>query len=122
MQTNTDKDFGMWITRLIQKQDLGRQESKAAFHTILKNETTEMQQGAFLAALTAKGETEEEVAGSWEAIYEVDTVKVKLVIRNRSWKTAEPGWIHSRHSTSAPPHPSLPLPAGFLWPGMALVP
>ena len=77
MQTNTDKDFGMWITRLIQKQDLGRQESKAAFHTILKNETTEMQQGAFLAALTAKGETEEEVAGSWEAIYEVDTVKVK---------------------------------------------
>ena len=77
MQTNADKDFGMWITRLIQKGDLTRRESKAAFHTILRNETTEMQQGAFLAALTAKGETEEEVAGSWEAIYELDTVKVK---------------------------------------------
>jgi len=35
-----------------------------------------MQQGAFLAALKAKGETAEEIAGSWEAIYELDTVKV----------------------------------------------
>ena len=77
MQTNADKSFGMFITRLIQKENLSRRESREAFHTILKNETTEMQQGAFLAALTAKGETEEEVAGSWEAIYELDTVKVR---------------------------------------------
>ena len=77
MKMNSDRDFGMFITRLIQKENLSREESRAAFHTILRNETTEMQQGAFLAALTAKGETEEEVAGSWEAIYELDTVKVR---------------------------------------------
>lgn len=76
MQTNSDKNFGTFITRLIQKENLSRQESKQAFYTILKDQTSELQQGAFLAALTAKGETEEEVAGSWEAIYELDTVKV----------------------------------------------
>ena len=37
-----------------------------------------MQQGAFLAALTSKGETKQEVAGSWEAIYDLDTTKVDL--------------------------------------------
>jgi len=37
-----------------------------------------MQQGAFLAALTAKGESKEEVAGSWEAIYDLDTIKVDI--------------------------------------------
>ncbi len=74
---HADKDFGGLITLLIQKGNLTRAESRAAFHTILKNQTTEMQQGAFLAALTSKGETEEEAAGAWEAIFELDTVKVK---------------------------------------------
>ena len=76
MQTAMNKEFGGLITRLVQKEDLSREEAKGAFYTILKNETTDMQQGAFLAAMTAKGETEEEVAGSWEAIYELDTVKI----------------------------------------------
>jgi anthranilate phosphoribosyltransferase len=35
-----------------------------------------LHQGAFLAAITAKGATAEEIAGIWEAIYEIDTVKV----------------------------------------------
>lgn len=77
MSFNSDKTFGKFITRLIQKECLSREESYTAFSTLLKNETSEIQQGAFLAALTAKGETEDEVAGSWEAIYELDTVKVK---------------------------------------------
>ena len=76
--TECDRDFGHIITRLIKREDLTREATKQAFFTILNNETTEMQQGAFLAALTAKGETEEEVAGSWEAIYELDTEKVSL--------------------------------------------
>lgn len=76
MQTAMNRDFGGLITRLVQKEDLSRKEAKGAFYTILKNETTDMQQGAFLAAMTAKGETEDEVAGSWEAIYELDTVKI----------------------------------------------
>ncbi|MBU3914221.1 nicotinate-nucleotide--dimethylbenzimidazole phosphoribosyltransferase [bacterium] len=78
MQTESDRQFGTYITRLIQKENLSREESRTAFDTILKNETTEMQQGAFLAALTSKGETEDEVGGSWKAIYELDTVKANL--------------------------------------------
>jgi anthranilate phosphoribosyltransferase len=78
MQTQQDRRFGAIIMRLIQKHDLSRDESKDAFATILEDRTTEMQQGAFLAALATKGETEEEVAGAWEAIYELDTQQVNL--------------------------------------------
>lgn len=53
-----DKEFGGLIVRLINKEDLSREETKKAFSVILRDETTEMQQGAFLAALCAKGETE----------------------------------------------------------------
>ncbi|EHQ89788.1 anthranilate phosphoribosyltransferase [Desulfosporosinus youngiae] len=70
------KEFGSVITRLIQSQNITRKEAKAVFSEILRNEPSPMNQGAFLAALAAKGETAEEIAGSWEAIYELDTVKV----------------------------------------------
>ncbi|MCD4675484.1 MAG: anthranilate phosphoribosyltransferase [Desulfobacula sp.] len=73
-----NREFGTLITRLIQKENLTRNEAKKAFVCVLKNDVTDMQQGAFLAALTAKGETKEEVAGSWEAIYDLDTTKVEL--------------------------------------------
>ena len=42
------------------------------------NEVSEIQQGAFLAALTAKKETAEEIAGGWQAIYENDTNRVEI--------------------------------------------
>ncbi len=70
------RDFAKTITRLINKENLSRDEAFEAFSIILNNETSEMQQGAFLAALTAKGETKQEIAGCWQAIYEMDTVKV----------------------------------------------
>ncbi len=73
-----DKKFGGVITRLIQKENLTRKEANDAFTLILNDQTTGMQQGAFLAALTSKGETEQEVAGAWEAIYRLDTVKVDI--------------------------------------------
>ena len=78
MQAPIDRQFGAIIMRLIRKENLSRDESKEAFYTILDDQTTEMQQGAFLSALAAKGETEEEVAGAWEAIYERDTQQVSL--------------------------------------------
>jgi anthranilate phosphoribosyltransferase len=78
MMTEKDKHFGIWITRLIQKENLSREESKEAFTALIGNEVTEMQQGALLAALTAKGETADEVAGAWEAIYALDTRKVEI--------------------------------------------
>ena len=73
-----NREFGAVITRLIRKENLDRDEANKAFNHILNNEVTPMQQGAFLAALTAKGETAQEVAGSWQAIYELDTNKVHL--------------------------------------------
>jgi len=78
MTQQTNKSFGAIITRLIQNENLSREEARQAFVTVLGNDTTEMQQGAFLAALTAKGETRQEVAGAWEAIYELDTTKVRI--------------------------------------------
>ena len=70
--------FGAVITHLIKKENLTRTEAKAAFTILLTDQTTAMHQGAFLAALAAKGETECEVAGAWEAIYNLDTCKVSL--------------------------------------------
>ena len=69
------KDFGAKVAGLIRGRDLSRREAREMFHQVLLNEQPDLQQGAFLAALTAKGETTEEVAGAWEAIYEIDTVK-----------------------------------------------
>ncbi|WP_084066541.1 anthranilate phosphoribosyltransferase [Desulfocicer vacuolatum] len=73
-----NKEFGGLITRLIRRENLDRDEANKAFEHILNDDVTAMHQGAFLAALTAKGETAHEVAGSWEAIYELDTNKVSL--------------------------------------------
>lgn len=70
------REFGAGITQLIGKQSMSRDQAKAMFIQVLMNKQPDLQQGAFLAALTAKGETVEEIAGSWEAIYELDTVKV----------------------------------------------
>ncbi|TJX15819.1 anthranilate phosphoribosyltransferase [Tissierella creatinini] len=70
------KEFGMGITKLLNKENLNREEAKGMFYHMLRNEESEMHQGAFLAALSAKGETAEEIAAAWEAIYELDTVKV----------------------------------------------
>ncbi len=80
MSVKNIRDFATYITRLINKENLSRAEANSAFSVILNNETSEMQQGAFLAALTAKGETKDEIAGCWEAIYDNDTVKVSSEI------------------------------------------
>jgi anthranilate phosphoribosyltransferase len=76
MDMEKNKAMGQLITRLINKENLSQQESYTAFCQVLGNEVSEMQQGAFLAALTAKGETAAEVAGGWRAVYQLDTRKV----------------------------------------------
>lgn len=78
MLTQTDREFGNLVNRIIQGENLSYQEAKHAFYLIIDNKVTEMQQGAFLAALTAKGETADEIAGCWEAIYQLDTTHVKI--------------------------------------------
>ncbi len=78
MDMGIDNEFGQIITQLIGKENLSQEASYDAFCMTLKNEVSDMQQGAFLAALTSKGETAAEVAGGWRAVYELDTTKVEL--------------------------------------------
>lgn len=78
MDMEKNQLLGQYITRLINKEDISQDESYHAFCLVLNNEVSEMQQGAFLAALTSKGQTTGEVAGGWKAVYELDTNKVDL--------------------------------------------
>jgi anthranilate phosphoribosyltransferase len=75
------RHFGSKVDALIRGQSLTRDEANDLFKQILKNEQPDLQQGAFLAAITAKGATAQEIAGIWEAIYEVDTAKVHPDVR-----------------------------------------
>jgi anthranilate phosphoribosyltransferase len=68
--------FGGQVDALIKGSSLTRKEASFLFKQILNNEQPDLQQGAFLAAITAKGATPAEIAGIWEAIYEIDTVHV----------------------------------------------
>lgn len=70
------RHFGRRVDALIKGQSLSREEAFDLFTQILKSEQPDLQQGAFLAAITAKGATAEEIAGIWEAVYEMDTLKV----------------------------------------------
>ncbi|MFZ1314926.1 MAG: anthranilate phosphoribosyltransferase, partial [Methanothrix sp.] len=70
------RHFGRRVDALIKGQSLSREEAFDLFTQILKAEQPDLQQGAFLAAITAKGATAEEIAGIWEAVYEMDTLKV----------------------------------------------
>lgn len=78
VSAETLNHFGDKIDRLIQGTPLSRAETREAVLRILDNSQSEIHQGAFLAAITAKGPTPDEIAGAWEAIYEVDTTKVSL--------------------------------------------
>ncbi len=70
------RTFGAGVNDLINGKSLSRAQAKEMFRQVLLNEQPDLQQGAFLAAITAKGATPQEIAGSWEAIYEIDTIKV----------------------------------------------
>jgi anthranilate phosphoribosyltransferase len=70
------RTFGAAVNDLIGGKSLSRAQAKDMFRQVLLQEQPDLQQGAFLAAITAKGATPQEIAGSWEAIYEIDTVKV----------------------------------------------
>jgi anthranilate phosphoribosyltransferase len=70
--------FGADIQRLIDGHDLTRERTYELFRQVLLAEQPDLQQGALLAALVAKGETPEEIAGAWQAIVEFDTVPAAL--------------------------------------------
>lgn len=72
--------FGAKVDDLIGGRNLSREDARDMFRQVLLNEQPDLQQGAFLAAITAKGATPQEIAGSWEAIYDIDTVKVAPLV------------------------------------------
>ena len=78
MQETDLRRFGALIQQLLNRQDLTRETTYSAFAEILQAQQPDLQQGAFLAALTAKGETADEVAGAWQAIMEFDTVRAEV--------------------------------------------
>jgi len=71
------KKFGNSITSLISGIDLNRKQTRELVSEILNNKQSEIHQGAFLAAITAKGPCPDEIAGAWDAIYDIDTVKIR---------------------------------------------
>jgi anthranilate phosphoribosyltransferase len=74
------KQFGAQVQRLIQGEDLQREETHALFVELLQGGQPDLQAGALLAALVAKGETADEIAGAWQAIDELDTVHVSAAL------------------------------------------
>src|SRR5882672_6654738 len=80
MEPNEERarQFGSVIARLLAGENLTRAEARECWRQICEEEQSDLQQGAFIAALNAKKETPEEVAGTFESLYEFDTVKVKL--------------------------------------------
>jgi anthranilate phosphoribosyltransferase len=48
MSQGLNREFGALITRLIQKENLSKSEAKEAFVSVLNNDVTDMQQGAFI--------------------------------------------------------------------------
>ena len=72
------REFGRSIQMLIDKRSLSRRECHAMFRQVLENRQPDLHQGAFLAALAAKGATSEEIAGAWEAIVELDTCRIDI--------------------------------------------
>ncbi|MDH3360070.1 MAG: anthranilate phosphoribosyltransferase, partial [Desulfobulbaceae bacterium] len=63
MNNDAIQNFGSQIQRLIRGEDLTRTETYEMFREVMLNEQPDLQQGAFLGALVAKGETVDETAG-----------------------------------------------------------
>jgi len=85
METKEDRwrRFGAIVVRLTRKENISREEARDCWRQICEEEQSDLQQGAFIGALKAKPETPEEVAGTFDALYEYDTLKVEV-------KTPEP--------------------------------
>ena len=72
------RDFGAVIAGLIRGDSISRDDARDCWRQICEEMQPDLQQGAFMAALSAKGETPEEIAGTFEALYDLDTTKVAV--------------------------------------------
>lgn len=71
------REFGASVDALIRGEHIGRQRTREMFREVLLNQQPDLQQGAFLAALTSIRPAPDEIAGAWEAIFEIDTAKAR---------------------------------------------
>ncbi len=71
------REFGASVDALIRGEHIGRARTRDMFREVLLNQQPDLQQGAFLAALASARPTPEEIAGAWEAIFEIDTIKAR---------------------------------------------
>ena len=55
------REFGAIVVKLTRGQDISREEAKECWRQICEEEQSDLQQGGFIGALKAKGETPEEV-------------------------------------------------------------
>lgn len=62
------RSFGRLVVRLQQGDSLTRAEAHEAYRQIWRAEQPDLQQGAFIAALRAKGETKDELVGVTESM------------------------------------------------------
>lgn len=74
---NDLREFGASVDALIRGEHIGRKRARDMFREVLLNKQPDLQQGAFLAAITSAQPSPEEIAGAWEAIFEIDTVKAR---------------------------------------------
>jgi len=72
------RKFGTIVVRLTHGENISREEARECWRQICEEEQSDLQQGAFIGALKSKPETPEEVAGTFEALYEFDTLKVDV--------------------------------------------
>lgn len=72
------KSIGNLIEKVINGKNLYYQEAYRAFELIFKDEVSDFEAGAFLAALSTKGENSDEIMACYEVIYKYDTVKVDV--------------------------------------------
>ena len=75
LESNEDiwRKFGAIVVQLTQGKDITREEARDCWRQICEEEQSDLQQGAFIGALKSKPETPEEIAGTFEALYEYDT-------------------------------------------------
>ncbi len=72
------REFGKIIEKVLTGNNLSEEEAYDAFVQVLSDMQPELNQGALLAALRAKGESIEEIAGCWRAVMDIDTTKVVI--------------------------------------------
>jgi len=76
------KSFGSVIMQLMAGAHLSQESAEAIFSEILFGNQPDLHKGALLTALRMKGETVDEIAGCFNAIYQRDTNKVTINARN----------------------------------------